>query len=466
MHEPFGQQADIEAMLPRTEIDCFLLAREQIEKQRRQADVVKFLRHEPIARTVPAAPAAVHKKHKLARVLRYGQRAIEHHLPGRNFYFDGWLVAVRHNSLIKVRRYVSGWIETNENHSARELRTLGVSALTWFIAVATAFAPGELKEFASFPNQQVTSVAASKTGRVFVNFPRWSDEHGISVAEIVNGQLRPFPSNTWNAEGPAPTHFVCVQSVYVDDDDFLWALDPASPKMQGVVKDGPKLVKVDLSTNKSVDIVPLADVAPTKSYLNDVRIDTKANVAFITESGTGALIVVDLHKGNARRVLDKHPSTKAEPGFKLNVDGRELRDQAGNPPQINADGIALDTEHGYLYYHALTGRALYRIKTEDLENAQLSAAELESKVEKVVETGPTDGMLEVPDGSIYLTQIEENAIARFDPASGKLERVVQDKRVSWPDSMAWGPDGALYVTASQIQNMPRFNNGKSTRTEP
>jgi sugar lactone lactonase YvrE len=335
-----------------------------------------------------------------------------------------------------------------------------------FFVAASTFAAGQLEEVASFGDRQVTGVALSKTGRIFVNFPRWSDKHGIFVAEIVNGQPRPFPNEVWNSDGPPPTHFVCVQSVYVDANDFLWILDPASPKMRGVVKDGPKLVKVDLSTNKSVSIIPLAHVAPQKSYLNDVRVDTAANVAFITESGTGAIIVVDLHKGNARRVLDGHASARAEAEVKLNIDGRELRDEKGKPPQINADGIALDSQKGYLYYHALTGRTLYRIKTEFLENPDLSRSDLEEKVEKVAETGPSDGMLEARDGSIYLTQIEENAIARFDPTSHKLERVIQDKRLSWPDSMAWGPDGALYVTASQIQNMPRFNGGKSTRTEP
>jgi Major royal jelly protein len=162
-----------------------------------------------------------------------------------------------------------------------------------FIA-ALNLAASQLEEVASFPTQQVTGVAVSKTGRIFVNFPRWSDEHGISVAEIVNGQPRPFPNEIWNSDGSPATHFVCVQSVYVDGDDFLWILDPVSPKMQGVVKDGPKLVKVDLTTNKSVSIIPLADVSPAKSYLNDVRVDTAAKVAFITDSGVAALVVVDL----------------------------------------------------------------------------------------------------------------------------------------------------------------------------
>ena len=155
-----------------------------------------------------------------------------------------------------------------------------------------------LQEVASFPNDQVTGVAVSKSGRVFVNFPNWSDDHTISVAEIVDGKPKPYPNETWNTPGPASTHFICVQSVYVDGEDNLWILDPAAPKMQETVKDGPKLVEVDLKTNKSVRIIPFEeDVAPKKSYLNDVRVDTNASVAFITDSGLGAIVVVDLKMG-------------------------------------------------------------------------------------------------------------------------------------------------------------------------
>ena len=58
-------------------------------------------------------------------------------------------------------------------------------------------------------------VAVSQSGRVFVNFPNWSEHHGISVAEIVDGKLVPFPNEEWNQAGTPNNHFVCVQSVYV-----------------------------------------------------------------------------------------------------------------------------------------------------------------------------------------------------------------------------------------------------------
>lgn len=39
-----------------------------------------------------------------------------------------------------------------------------------------------LEEAASFPHQ-VTGVACSPDGRVFVNFPRWTEDAPVSVAE-------------------------------------------------------------------------------------------------------------------------------------------------------------------------------------------------------------------------------------------------------------------------------------------
>ena len=63
-----------------------------------------------------------------------------------------------------------------------------VSACLGFAGITSLAAT--LEEVASFPNQQVTGIAVSKEGRVFVNFPDWSDDHTISVAEGRNDTIR------------------------------------------------------------------------------------------------------------------------------------------------------------------------------------------------------------------------------------------------------------------------------------
>jgi hypothetical protein len=82
-------------------------------------------------------------------------------------------------------------------------------------------------------DRQWTGVAVSKTGRVFVNFPRWQPTVTVSVGEIDDaGHVVPYPNesiNRWSNDADPKESFVCVQSVYVDAKDRLWILDPANP---------------------------------------------------------------------------------------------------------------------------------------------------------------------------------------------------------------------------------------------
>jgi DNA-binding beta-propeller fold protein YncE len=113
----------------------------------------------------------------------------------------------------------------------------------------------------------------------------------------------------------SPTNkFVCVQSVYIDANNFLWVLNAAAPQMRGVVPGGAKLLKFDVGTRQLVQRIDFNDpmVVYSTGYLNDVRIDTQNNVAYVTDSNAGAIIVVNLARGRARRLLGNHPSTKSE----------------------------------------------------------------------------------------------------------------------------------------------------------
>ena len=331
---------------------------------------------------------------------------------------------------------------------------------------------GALFEYPYFKDQ-ATGIAVSQQGRLFVNFPRWDKDPLYSVAEVLpDGSLRPYPGNEWNRWGKdeanhPEAHFICVQSVVVDGYDFLWVLDPASPAFKGVVPGGAKLVRINLATGIVEQVISFDDIAaPRTSYLNDVRFDPDEDIAYITDSGTGAIVVVDLASGKSRRRLAGHPSTKAEPGYVPVIGGKELRDENGRVPQIHADGIAIDYTGEYLYYHALTARTLYRIKTSALKDTNLSEAQLAGYVERVAETGAVDGMLMDSDNNLYLTALEENAIKRYRPDSDILDTIVRDDRIQWPDSMDISPDDYLYFTASQIHRMPQFNNGKDERILP
>jgi hypothetical protein len=61
-------------------------------------------------------------------------------------------------------------------------------SLVAFLINSAMTSGAELQEVVSFPDKQLTGVGVStKSGRIFVNFPYWSDDHSVSLAEIVNG---------------------------------------------------------------------------------------------------------------------------------------------------------------------------------------------------------------------------------------------------------------------------------------
>ena len=312
-------------------------------------------------------------------------------------------------------------------------------------------------EIVAESDRQWTGVAVAGDGRVFVNFPRWSPEVPISVAEVLAEEtLAPFPDQAWNSwtpdSDPAST-FVCVQSVVGDGEGSLWVLDPANPWFAGVVPGGAKLVQIDIATGVVERVITFDQtVAPAGSYLNDVRIDHEHDAAYISESGMGALVVVDLVTGDSRRVLGEHSSTSAEDTV-LVFAGEEWLLPDGSAPQVHADGIAYDRANDLVYYQALTGRTLHRIAGAALRDPALDDADLAAGVETVTQSGPSDGLLWDGADGVFISAIEDDAVKRWSPESG-VKTIISDPRIAWPDSFAVGSDGSLYITTSQIHRGP------------
>ncbi len=361
------------------------------------------------------------------------------------YAFIAWATVLTITALLRIDVVVAENKKEPAESKESKTKTEGKGSKNGLLEIATS-------------SKQWTGVTVSKEGRVFVCYPRWSDDVPVSCAEVMpDGSTHPFPDTKWNKYDkslPAKC-FVCVQSVFVDSDDKLWVLDPAAPKFQGPVSGGPKLVKIDLKSN-AIEVVYTFDstACPPKSYLNDVRIDAARKKAYITDSGLGAIVVLDLNSSQARRLLATHPSTKAE-DIKIVINGKDWGKQPdGSYRRAGSDGIALDALGAYLYYHPLTGKSLYRIPTAELSNAKATEQSLAKKVERVAETCVSDGIEFGDDSNLFLTSIEDNSVKKFSLKTKKLETVVQDKNLVWPDTLARSSSGWMYVTSSQINLMP------------
>jgi sugar lactone lactonase YvrE len=260
-----------------------------------------------------------------------------------------------------------------------------------------------------------------------------------------DGTKNPYPNtewNTWNGQ-PEKNHFTCVQSVYAHG-GHLYVLDPSSPEMKGVVGKA-KLFRFNLTTDQLDRTWEFDEsVAPKKSYLNDLRIDEKSGVIFITDSGLGGIVALDMKSGETKRLLDKHPSTKSE-NVKLIVDKKVFAQK------IHSDGIALSPLDNKLYYHAVTGYNLYRVPASLLDPGLKDETQLVKKVERLGITPAPDGMIFDNLGNLYMADLERNAVSYRTPR-GDIRILIQDERIKWPDTLTIDGQNNLIFTDSLLQD--------------
>lgn len=306
----------------------------------------------------------------------------------------------------------------------------------------------------------------------------------FTVAEIREHNIVAYPNETINKanQKDQSSTLVSVQSVVVDAADRLWILDTGSPLFKPTEFGGPKLVCIDLETDKVIkNILFSQDVALPTSYLNDVRFDLrrgKEGIAFITDSsqnGPNGIIVVDLASGNSWRRLHDHPSTKAEDiqTFLPIVEGRPFLEyqQNGEVKQgasMGTDGIAISSDGSRLYYCPLGSRKLYSIKIDSIVDPTIDEQKISNTVTYEGDRGgASDGLESDSEGYIYSTNYEHNAILRRRVSEkGVWETIVHDPRLLWPDTLSLATNGYLYVTANQLHRQARYQKGHDLRRKP
>jgi sugar lactone lactonase YvrE len=334
------------------------------------------------------------------------------------------------------------------------------------LADALACPQPKLEQVFADVNYQLTGVAVSRTGRLFTNYPIWSPVHDWSVVEVVKGVARPYPNefmNSWVDGDDGMTKWVSVQAVYIDDTDKLWVVDAAAPNFGPVYQESNKLVKIDLATNRIERVYSMKGVVGSGGYINDVRVDTRRQVAYMTNSNEGGIVVVDLRSGEARQVLYETAVTMYDPTYYYSYHGRQIA-PGGAPLRVNSDGIGLTADGEWLYFKPLTDDKLYRVRTQDLRNERLSDAQLLARVDDLGHVLQTDGMEIDERGNLYFGDVEHSAIVKISPDLRKTV-LVQDDRLVWPDSYSIR-HGYLYISTSQVQTAPPFNDGVDTRTLP
>src|SRR5262249_15155312 len=161
-----------------------------------------------------------------------------------------------------------------------------------------------------------TNAAVSPSGRLFGNFPRWTPLPTPSVGEATaEGGFAPFPGGGWNEWRPRLSphdRVVCTPGLHADRADNLWGLADPSPLHGSMVEGGDKLVRIVLGTNRVSRVYALGpELAPPGAVLSHMRVSP--GFLYVTDSGFGAILVIDRETGRGHRALEGARCSRADP---------------------------------------------------------------------------------------------------------------------------------------------------------
>jgi sugar lactone lactonase YvrE len=203
-----------------------------------------------------------------------------------------------------------------------------------------------------------------------------------------------------------------------------------------------------------VRIHDLGPATRNTSYIDDLRFNDGS--VYLTDAGAPGLLVLSPATGDVRRVLDGHPSTVDQ--RTMYADGAVLRDERGDELRVHADQLEVSPDGRYLYFQPSSG-PLARIETRWLDDPSVPATTMAGRVETWVDTPTTGGTAIDADGVIYLSDTNRRRILTITP-DGRVETLIADPRLIWPDAMWIDHDGFLWIPAAQLNRTPGAASGQ------
>ncbi|HRT61958.1 MAG TPA: L-dopachrome tautomerase-related protein [Syntrophales bacterium] len=295
--------------------------------------------------------------------------------------------------------------------------------------------------------EPVGNVAVSRDGRIFFTIHPESRPDHHRLVEWRNNAAIPYPD-----EPSQKTHFQTPLGIVIDQKNRLWTIDHGFHGLQKA-----RLSAFDLDSSKLVhDFIFPDRIAGPGSFLQDLQVDSSGETVYIADASifrrNPAIIVYDVKKKTARRVLESDPSVFPQ-DWVIRNPIREMVFLGGLITlKPGVDGIALDQNDEWLYYAPVTHDSLFRVRTADLRNPQWTTQELSSRVEPFGRKPLNDGILAGKDGSIYITDVEHGSVMRLG-TDKKLQTVIRSSRIRWADSLSMGPDGYIYLADSALPHL-------------
>ncbi|MEM8781525.1 MAG: L-dopachrome tautomerase-related protein [Planctomycetota bacterium] len=325
--------------------------------------------------------------------------------------------------------------------------------------------------------QRPGNIAVGPTGRIFASV-HLIQSPTVHVVELLpNNTQRAYPNARWATAPHAdkPEGISAIIGIEADAEHTLWMLDNGNP----AAGFPPKLIAWQTDTEELYKMWEI-DAGVENSFMQDMAIDRERRMAYIADMAGArppypsrpAFVVLNLATGEAVRRLEGHPLLLAEPDADFNAGGQPIL----NPPPPGSDEpidplpglnpITIDPALEWVYFGAMRGTSVYRIKAEDLASFELTDEQLAGHIERVGPKPVSDGINVDTAGNVYITDLPANAIGVLTPEGEYRHLVKDDDLLIWPDGISYGPDGYYYTNVNQLHRHPGLNAGTDASDPP
>ena len=342
---------------------------------------------------------------------------------------------------------------------------IGCAALLSGPAMAQT-AEGPAFEVVATLQQGPGNVAVTPEGRIIISNHQFYDPEFRVMEVHADGTTTPFPTETWSgAPNEDGVGLNAVLGLRSDPRGIVWMLDNGG--------EVPKVVAWDTRTETLHRVIHIPPPATRPgSFHNDLAVDLANEALYLADIGGEdgpAIVVVDLSTGQSRRVLADHPSLQAE-DLPMVIDGQAVRIRTAEGEVVEArvglNPITIDPSYTWVYFGAMHGDDLWRVRARDLADPALSAGQLADRVERYGDKPVSDGISIDAAGNVYVTDVTGNAIGMTGPDGTYRILVQDDNHLSWPDGISAGPDGWMYATVNRLHRSAALNAGENLSEPP
>lgn len=344
-----------------------------------------------------------------------------------------------------------------------------VALLLSQLALSQPTSTGQLQTVTEFTDYRGAGVTVTPKGRIIISMHPLDNPKYRLVEVMANGTKQPFPNADW-ADGPqGKVGLTAVIGVHSDKQGVVWMLDMGDSSHQA------KLIAWDTQSNSLLKNITIPQSSLVdNSFPQDFVIDEKRGKIYIADMSFGnfsgaskpAIIAVDIASGKTKRILEGFEKFIA-PDRDMIIEATRLaskkKDGSTNPLRFGLNPIAIDDSYKWVYFATMNGEKVHRVPAELLADFDKSDKAIKTKIEFFGPKKPSDGMHYVPGLGLAVTDLENNAIGLT--TKNNYQILIQDKQLSWPDSLAVSGN-YIYVTQDQLHQHPAFSQGLGNAKPP